>query len=716
MRRCTLFTAALLILFVSLPAPAATVLQYDFEDGTPGEAINPTTAAGVGSIDISGNGNDMWGWASANQNNGPLFSQLGESFDGTGLSVFYNANKDGYTTSETVNTWSPAVWTIEISFNLTDVTGWRTMIGRDGSTNGDAESDFYLQTNGDTGQLRLNIENVEGTGLVIDSDFTLVANQWYHAALVSDGTTVTMYVDKLDGLGYQQVAQGTLPGATLAENALAQTNFVWTFGRGWHNGGHTDYIRGYLDDIRFSDAALTPDQFLHDTYDVGFPSPADKRENVAVSRTFSWQQVSANTTVESYDIYLSSDPNMVDPNDPTLVPTYTSTTPSVAVSGLAYSTVYYWRVDAIPTAGADPVKSKVWTFTSAGPEVVIDVQPKSMVANPDATFVIEAVNVESYAWYKQGDPTVLSTTDTLTVANAALADEGAYYCDVTGGGVTKASDTVYLWTPRLLGHWKFDGNMLDSVADTVAGAPAHDGVIGENTVAGSGDPNFVLDGINGGAIQFFNDGDYVAIPDSAFWNIHPAGFTVSLWYRQEASAGWRLAASKLDAGTAGWLIGVDSGRNDATFIVETGGSALNGDPDINTRDGQWHLLTTTYNPADTTLRFYTDGLYDGSKVINLANYALPEALLSIGGRSSESSVGGSIDDVRMYSYPLPAEDIAQMYLDFEDDGYLCLVPEGGASLGAVDLNGDCRVSLDDISLMAEWWLDCYRYPDSFCAE
>ena len=91
------------------------------------------------------------------------------------------------------------------------------------------------------------------------ANFVPNAGQWYGLAVISDGTTVTMYADKQDGNGYQSVGSALIGGAN---HALAQTGNNWTFGRGWYNGGFGDNIAGNLDNIRFSDTALTVDQLL----------------------------------------------------------------------------------------------------------------------------------------------------------------------------------------------------------------------------------------------------------------------------------------------------------------------------------------------------------------------------------------------------------------------------------------------------------------------
>ena len=37
---------------------------------------------------------------------------------------------------------------------------------------------------------------------------------------------------------------------------------TWSFGRGWYNGGLVDQIRGNIDNVRFSDVALTTNQLI----------------------------------------------------------------------------------------------------------------------------------------------------------------------------------------------------------------------------------------------------------------------------------------------------------------------------------------------------------------------------------------------------------------------------------------------------------------------
>ena len=244
---------------------------WDFEDGTPNALMNDTGLnEQVGSGDLSGNDYHMYAW---NDTTGASFSSEGQTPTGSGLSARYDGGQDTYTASRYsenqdayaadtfINNWSPAVWTIEVAVKLDNLSGWQTMIGRDGASHGEAEADFYFQKNDTNDRFRLNFETVGGQRYTLDADFTVVPGQWYYLAGVCDGNILTMYADKLDGNGSQVV--GTLSLSTTNDNALAAPDEPWTFGRGWYNGNPVDYIEGNLDNIRFTGRALAPGEFLH---------------------------------------------------------------------------------------------------------------------------------------------------------------------------------------------------------------------------------------------------------------------------------------------------------------------------------------------------------------------------------------------------------------------------------------------------------------------
>lgn len=246
----------------SIPAScAAEILSglayWDFEDGVDGQPFTP-----AGQANGSGGSYDriagilMRGWDS---NVGPSWSAV--TLNGTGLSMRCATNtQDGYITEGILHGWSPTAWTIELSVNLLTLAGWHTLIGRDGSSQGEAQSDFYLQNNGIDNKFRINFKTLGGQRWILDGNYAVQANQWYRLAVTSDGVTLKMYLD--DSSGYAKIGSLDITAQSVAANALPGTALNWTFGRGWYNGAMVDRIDGYLDDIRFSNAALAPEQFL----------------------------------------------------------------------------------------------------------------------------------------------------------------------------------------------------------------------------------------------------------------------------------------------------------------------------------------------------------------------------------------------------------------------------------------------------------------------
>ena len=448
-----------------------------------------------------------------------------------------------------------------------------------------------------------------------------------------------------------------------------------------------------------------------------------------------------NPLIKQHYLWMSAsatDPNMVYvASIPQTSPTESNV--SYGPIQLPQGTIRYWSVEEGLDNGqggcygpGDPnnIEGPIWVFATNGatPEVLTD--PANAVAKPNASFTVVANEVVTdYEWFKVGnvtpltDGTVYSGTDTatLTITNPNITYEGQYYCIVSNIVGSDTSAPAWLWKSRLMGYWNFDDQtMNDKVRTVVPGLAAqHNGAIGTNTVPGSGDPNYAVGaGPNGStAMEFFNDGDYVAIPDPSFFNFYPLGFTVSYWYKEISYVNWRLPVSKLDATISGWLFGVDSGTRNQTvcFFESDNAAALWADGNVNIPmgDGLWHMLTATYDPADNSLTMFTDGDENESVVVDLAGDPLSTALLSIGGRNTESAIRGLIDDVRIYSYVLTPLEIAQLYVAFETTKWVC-VEDSENPLNAYDIDGDCRVTLSDFALFASKWLDCQRYPVGTC--
>ena len=88
--------------------------------------------------------------------------------------------------------------------------------------------------------------------------------RWYHLAASSDGRTLRLYVDALDGRGYVQRAAKELPATGSTALGKGEDDAEWTIGRAGNAGNPTDWLRfrGWIDEVRICDTALAPAEFL----------------------------------------------------------------------------------------------------------------------------------------------------------------------------------------------------------------------------------------------------------------------------------------------------------------------------------------------------------------------------------------------------------------------------------------------------------------------
>ncbi|MHC4323694.1 MAG: LamG-like jellyroll fold domain-containing protein [Planctomycetota bacterium] len=374
-----LFVVAMLVSSVTF---GATILHYDFEDGTPGVPMNdfPVTQQNgtVGTADLSGNDYHMHAW---DDYWGPLFSAEGDTPSGAGLSSVHDTHRDGYTLADGIRDWSPSTWTIELSFKLNDPSGWKTLIGRDDWTGieGDIGPSLQVQSNGIDDAMRVAFATVSDEHYELFSSLIPEPGKWYHLAVVTDGDQLDMYADQFDGNGFQNIGSLTMnPGI---DHSLRPTG-NWTFGRGWYDGNFVDHIDGNMDNIRFSDEALTTDQLIQIIPTViekaGTPYPADGAVDIPLDTILSW---TADPRITQHFVYL-----LATPADPNAAPAYALSRVALATdvndtdgtfvpAELIYDTTYLWAVD-LGVNGSQPydpntIKGDTWTFTTiSDPNIV----------------------------------------------------------------------------------------------------------------------------------------------------------------------------------------------------------------------------------------------------------------------------------------------------------------------------------------------------------
>lgn len=150
--------------------------------------------------------------------------------------------------------------------------------------------------------------------------------------------------------------------------------------------------------------------------------------------------------------------------------TSTTITPATDLGySLANDITYYWRVDAIePNLPNDVVHiGEVWSFTTLPAIPIIFTQPiaLTLTAGGTAVFTIESVNNTGYQWFKDEVSLTGSNSDTLTVLDVDITDEGNYYCVISNGNLVddQASDAAALMIARQIAHWEFEDDLTDSL-------------------------------------------------------------------------------------------------------------------------------------------------------------------------------------------------------------------------------------------------------------
>ena len=303
--------SALLTLVLGLlatrPASAATVAHWRFEAGPANANVAHTGAAGAfdGAIpDVSGNGNHLAAWTQGGASGYAYRSDVPFaripangttnrfSVKNTGsFPALFTAPTSAGITGINLRTIRPLRFTIEASYKPENTGGHRTVVGRDArnvATSDANRAALYLQMRPDD-SVGITFSDVSGYthsafsppgaiyGFNFGSNPEGTNAPWYHLAAVSDGATLKMYVNNLLVASADLVASGS-PDRSLATGTTSGSGWVagaWSVGRGLYSGNHTDRAFGFIDEVRISDDALAPSQFL--------AAPLPRIENVRLS-------------------------------------------------------------------------------------------------------------------------------------------------------------------------------------------------------------------------------------------------------------------------------------------------------------------------------------------------------------------------------------------------------------------------------------------------
>ncbi|MEX2216277.1 MAG: PEP-CTERM sorting domain-containing protein [Phycisphaeraceae bacterium] len=281
---------------------------WRFENGPAGANVPHGAAAAFPNYapdvpDASGNGNELSMWSTGGGTGYAFRSDVpATTIEQTGAANNFSIKNTGsfpatFTDpNSTMNSVELKQWTIEASWKPENG-GFRTVVGRDAqgvaSSNGSFAA-LYLQAVPNNA-LAIKFVDEAGffhvaesapgvvSGFSFGSDPEGLTGVWHNIAATSDGSTLSLFLDT--GSGYQLIAQTDLTASgstnTAMTNGFSAIGGVasgggwaaggWSVGRGLFGGNHVDRAFGFIDEVRISQVALDPSQFLFST---PVPEPA----------------------------------------------------------------------------------------------------------------------------------------------------------------------------------------------------------------------------------------------------------------------------------------------------------------------------------------------------------------------------------------------------------------------------------------------------------
>ncbi|MEJ5258670.1 MAG: LamG-like jellyroll fold domain-containing protein [Anaerohalosphaeraceae bacterium] len=385
---------------------------------------------------------------------------------------------------------------------------------------------------------------------------------------------------------------------------------------------------------------------------------------------------------------------------------------------LTYGTDYYWRVlcyepNAVTGIPMLTSKGPVWKFSTAAQGPVIScVSPAKIGVFPgeNVVFSVTGENVETYQWYKEGNPNPLVNgskysgvnTDTLTILNAQPADRGFYYCVGMKTGYTNVVSVPSgeLDFKELKHHFPFNlSDVVDGKTRDVVGG------VWAQLVGGASIGTNPSDSIVGNYLRLENPGPTAS--DTQYAEIlssiadYPE-ITISAWVRQDTrdiGCVWDFGQSQERYFT------FTMGYKDDQAKVEYRHAAQREYVAVFDRTYDWQFVTITVDSTGMS-KTYIDGQFKSSYNLQANLTAISKPINYIGRRIYPNlpKFDGLIDELKVYNYVRSTEQIARDYMEVRTNvPFVC--NQEISDLGQTDYNRDCRTDLADLAIFLSRWVE-----------
>jgi hypothetical protein len=147
-----------------------------------------------------------------------------------------------------------------------DVVGgpFQAIVAKNGLPNGPLPT-LVLKVRGDSGNLQIEQFDKSNVLKDVQSTAALSPGQWYAAAAVNDGTTMSLYLRGQSDPDY--VLQGSVAvNGALYQGTADDWDKPWSIGRtvfgGSGDGNPADWFDGIIDEVRLTNRALSTSEFL----------------------------------------------------------------------------------------------------------------------------------------------------------------------------------------------------------------------------------------------------------------------------------------------------------------------------------------------------------------------------------------------------------------------------------------------------------------------
>ncbi len=512
---------------------------------------------------------------------------------------------------------------------------------------------------GGTNVLKMGVTSTSGEQQ-LETSSGLQTTEWQHVAMTwKGGVALNFYNNgKLDKPSNVQAQNtGTISGCTTLIVGRGAKDLAGNPGTGWN---------GLIDDVRIYSTVLTEAQMAELAANkplalkASDPNPADGAAAVATP-LFQWKK---GDTAVFHNIYMTTTPDLTEAN---LVAKNQPFNMYFHVAGLEAGTTYYWRVDEIEADGTART-GPVWKFTTT-PKTAWAPNPGDSAGYIAANVVLGwsaglgATTHDLYlgtdrAAVEAGAPeTKKATNQALTTFTPAGLERGTTYYWRVDENVSGAKVAGPVWSfttrpiiakadPNMVGWWKLDDEKSGMAVD-------YSGNDNYGTLKG---PKWV-EGILGDALQFSGT-DWVDLPPALMKS--KLG-SMACWVKTtQTTIGMIVYGNAVTSGNgygdqSELHMAVDTSQ--ARFYIEGGASDVSIRSPNPINNGEWQHLAAVWTATNAAL------YVNGAKVGEASNTA--PVFNAVGmtrfGRPADSEryYNGVLDDVRLYSRALTADEIMQ---------------------------------------------------------